>query len=422
MNKTANVIIWLLRIILPCLVIFGAVQLFKYMQATAPEQKRKRPQERKVFVEAEQVNLQNKVVQVHATGTVVPVERVTLKARVAGESLKLHPKFEPGEIIKKGEVIVMIDRADYLLEEKLAESQLIQAEYEYKVELGYQEVARHEWEMIEDNENASELEKELSLRKPHLKRVEAAVASAKTNLEQVRLNLQRTSVSLPFDALVISRAISIGSQINAQSELGVFVDASKFRVEVTIPFDQLDWVQFPVNGNSGSPVEIRPSGGSNGSALWQGVVTGLVPEIESLGRMAQLLIDVEKPLQGKVPLLLNSFVSVAIASRELKAVFIIPSRSVHNGDTVYVMNGESRVVFKKIIALWRDKKWIVVESGLEPGDTLITSDVPSAVPNMKVELLQESGDRGQESGDRDQESGDRRQESGVRRQGSGVRR
>ncbi|MDD2599151.1 MAG: efflux RND transporter periplasmic adaptor subunit [Kiritimatiellae bacterium] len=387
MNRGLKAFIWFLRITLPCLVIFGSIHIFKYMQATAPQQERKTPQERNVFVEAKQVNRQNKVVRIQATGTVVPVERVTLKARVAGEALQLHPKFEPGEIIKQGDVIVEIDRADYLLLEKLAASKLIQAEYEYKIELGYQDVARHEWEMIEDNESASELEKELSLRKPHLKRVEAAVALAKTNLEQARLDLQRTSITLPFDALVISRSISKGSQITTQGELGVFVDASKFRVVATVAFDQLSWIQLPVNGNAGAQVEITPSGGADGSARWQGVVTGLDAEIESLGRMAQVLIEVEKPLEGEVPLLLNSFVSVAIASRELQDVFVIPSSAVHNGELVYVMNAESRVDFKKINVVWRDSEWIVVDSGLEPGDALITSDVPSAVPNMKVEQV-----------------------------------
>ncbi len=393
MNKTANIGVWILRFALPLLVIFGAVKLYQYMLATAPEQQRKSPEERKVFVNALTMNRQNKVVHVRATGTVVPVERVELKARVSGEVLKLHPDFEPGEIIKKGEVIVMIDQADYLLAEKLAESQLIQAEYEYKLEMGYQEVARHEWEMIDNKGSASELEKELTLRKPHLKKVEAGVAAAKTNLEQARLNLERTSVTLPFDALVLVRDISVGSQVTTQSQLGVFVDADHFRVEVTVPFDQLDWITLPANGKRGAAVQIYPVGGSDGKALWQGTVTGLVPEIESQGRMAQLLVEVENPLKSEVPLLLNSFVSVAIASRELKDVFVIPSQAVHNGEFVYVMNAASRVVFKKIVAIWRDKEWVVAESGLDNGDNLIISDVPSAVPNMRVEQIEESVDR-----------------------------
>jgi len=387
MNKSANIIVWILRIALPVLVIYGAFLLYHYLLATAPEQMRKTPEERKVFVTALKMNPQSKVVRVRATGTVVPVERVALKARVAGEALKLHPEFEPGDIIKKGEVIVMIDQADYLLTEKLAQSQLVQAEYEYKLELGYQQVARHEWEMMDHNGTASELEKELTLRKPHLEKAEAGVAVARTNLEQVRLNLARTAVTLPFDALVLSRNLSVGSQVTAASELGVFVDASRFRVEVTVPFDQLDWIQMPSAGRPGTTVEIYPSGGSEDRPRWHGVVTGLAPEIESQGRMAQLLIEVQNPLAGEIPLLLNSFVSVAIASRELKDVFVIPSQAVHNGEVVYVINGESRVVFKTIVSIWRDKEWVVAVSGVDDGDILITSEVPAAVPNMRVEQL-----------------------------------
>lgn len=393
MNTGTKIILWVLRITLPCLVIGAAVVLYLYIMKTAPEHKRKRPEERKVFVEAAQVHLQNTVVHVHATGTVIPVERVALKARVSGEVLELNPQFEPGEIIKKGEVIVKIDQADYLLDEKLAESKLVQAEYEYKLELGHQEVARHEWEILDNPENATELEKELTLRKPHLKRAKAGVESAKTNLERARLNLQRTSVSLPFDALVLSRNVSVGSQVTAQSELGVFVDASRFRIEAIIPFDQLGWIKLPSGGEAGASAEIRPSGGSNESVCWQGTVTGLVPEIESRGRMAQLLIDVENPLEGDVPLLLNSYVLASIASRELKNVFVIPSRAVHNGDLVYVVNKESRVVFKKIGTIWRDKEWVVTESGVEDGDMVIISEVPSAVPDMRVEVIKKDDPR-----------------------------
>lgn len=388
MDKRASILLWILRFTLPLLVIFGAIKLYQYQLATAPQQARVNPQERKVFVNAVTMQRQKKVVSVRATGTVVPVERVALQARVAGEALELHPNFEPGEIIKKGEVIVSIDKADYHLAEQLAQSMLVQAEYEYKLELGYQEVAQHEWEMIEDKASATELEKELTLRKPHLQKVEARVASAKSALEQVRLDLARTSVTLPFDALVLERTVSMGSQVNPQSQLGIFVDASRFRVEVTVPFDQIGWIKMPTKDAPGASVQITASGGSSGNALWQGVVTGLAPEIESRGRMARLLVEVANPLAGEVPLLLNSFVSVAITSRELDNVFVIPALSVHNGEVVYVMNAESRVVFKTIVVIWRDQDWVVAESGLENGDVLIVSDIPAAVPNMRVEQIE----------------------------------
>ncbi len=366
--------------------------LFQYLMSTAPQQERKQPGERMVYVEAQRVARQTKIVRVHGTGKVVPIERVSLKARVSGEVLELNPHFDPGRIVKKGEVILWIDNADYLLAEKLAQSALIEAEYNYKVELGYQAVAQHEWKLLGSEESASQLENELALRKPHLARVKAGVASAETNLEQAQLNLTRTQLILPFDALVLSRNVSVGTQVNMQIELGVFVDASLFRIEAAIPFDRLDWVKFPEGDQPGAAVDICTSGGMAGCAEWTGFVTGLIPEIENMGRMVQLLIDVKNPLQGAVPLMLNSFVSVAVASQELKDVFVVPTHAVHNGDLVYIMDSDSRVKFRKINALWRDQEWLLTRTGLEDGDLLITSDVPSAVPNMKVERLEAGGD------------------------------
>ena len=221
---------------------------------------------------------------------------------------------------------------------------------------------------------------------------------------------------LPFDALVLNRAVSVGTQVNTQTELGVLVDASLFRVEVPLPVDRLEWIDFPGDNRKGAEVRIRASGGLSESAAWKGVVSKLIPEIEDQGRMAQVLIDVERPMEGDVPLLLNSFVSVAVSSRKLNDVFVIPSVAVHNGDIVYTVNGDSRISFRKIKPLWRDKEWVLTRSGVEQGQTLITTDVPSAVPNMKVVKVQESRLRSASGTTPD------KQASGVPSSPSGLRR
>lgn len=390
MNRTTTIVFWFLRIALPCAAIYGAVVFHRHLLATAPQQQRKPPEERRVAVETQQVVRQNQVVTIRATGTVVPVEEVALRARVSGEAVAINPRFEPGDIIPAGEIIVRIDQADYLLALRQAESALIQAEFNYKVELGYQEVARHEWELLDSRDTVSELEKELTLRKPHLAKAKAGVDSAKTALEQAHLNLSRTALALPFDALVLSRAVSAGAQINTQSELGVLVDASLFRVEATVPFDRLSWIALPGAERPGASVEIFASGDLGGSVKWRGRVSKLAPEIETRGRMARILIDVENPLQGKVPLLLNSFVSMDIAGRELKDVFVVPSQAVHNGDIVYVVSDESRIAFRRINPIWRDAEWVLTRDGLEEGDLLITTEVPSAVPDMQVKKVEHS--------------------------------
>ncbi|MFO7936203.1 MAG: efflux RND transporter periplasmic adaptor subunit [Kiritimatiellia bacterium] len=392
MSRSMRILIWTLRIVLPLAVIGGAAVLYNHIISSSPEQLRQPPQERRVYVQTRKIKRQDKSVSVRATGKVVPVEKVSLTVRVTGEVVQLNQFFEPGEIIKKGDPIVNIDKADYLLAVKQAESALIEAEYKYKVEQGYQEVARHEWDLLENRESVSPLEKELTLRRPHLQKAKAEVESAETELEQAKLNLTRTSISLPFDALVVNRDISVGSQVTSQVELGVLVDASLFRVEVTLPVDRLEWIDFPSDEKTGSEVTIYAPGNLSEQVSWKGVVSRLIPRIEDQGRLAQVLIDVRDPMKGDMPLLLNSFVSVSIASRELKGVFVIPSKAVHNGDIVYTVNSDSRISFRKIKILWRGREWVLTRSGVEDGQILVTTEVPSVVPGMQVIKVRETGD------------------------------
>ncbi len=390
MNKFRSAVLWGLRIALPCAVVYGAILCYEHLIATAPQQSRAEPGERAVSVETRIINRRNALVRIQTTGTVVPVEEVVLQARVSGEVKKLNPNFEPGEIIPRGEVIVRLDRDDYRLAVRQAESELVQAEYNYQLELGYQNVARHEWELLENRDSISELEKTLTLRKPHLDKVKAGLESAQTALELAKLNLSRTEITLPFDALVLSRAVSVGSQVSTQSQMGVLVDATLFRVDATVAFDRLRWIDFPADGAPGAPVELYAAGELGDSVKWHGRVSNMVPEIESLGRMARVLIDVQNPMSGQIPLLLNSFVSVAIAGRELQNVFVLPSPAVHNGDVVYVVGDDSRIIFRTIDPIWRDAERVFTREGFENGDVIVTTDVPSAVPGM---LIRDVGSR-----------------------------
>ncbi|MFD1079744.1 hypothetical protein, partial [Longispora fulva] len=48
-----------------------------------------------------------------ATGTVSPVEDITLSPLVGGEVVRRSPEFTPGGFVKKGAVLLQIDPSDY---------------------------------------------------------------------------------------------------------------------------------------------------------------------------------------------------------------------------------------------------------------------------------------------------------------------
>ncbi len=79
-----------------------------------------------------------------------PVEDVIISARVGGEVVRRAPAFVPGGFVKKGEVLLQIDPADYRNNLELRQSELLQAQTELDVEMGRQEVAQQDLELVGD--------------------------------------------------------------------------------------------------------------------------------------------------------------------------------------------------------------------------------------------------------------------------------
>ncbi len=450
-------LLWLLRLAVAGLIVCGGVLLYRHLLATAPQHERKPQGERQVTVEVTPLQAVSQAVTVSATGTVVPVHELSLMAQVAGRVVKVDPALEPGNRVQAGTVAVAIEQADYELAVQQAEAALVQkrnaladarvavgvsksgvvtaesalaqakaavvdAEYSYRLELGEQDVARHEWQMVEDRDTASDLDRELALRQPHLRKAEADVASAKAGVTsaeaslavaqanvttaetavgtaeasvkdaeatvaQARLDLARTTVTVPFDAVVSERNATVGTEVTTQTTLATLVDRTAFWVEVSVPYDNLAWIELPRDGKDGAKATVRIAGAMAETASWEGQVVACLPTIETSGREVRLLVQIPNPLeQNSIPLLLNAFVTLEIAGPPLDDVFVIPRRCLHNGNEAWVRDSEGRMAIRAVKTLWGNEESVVVRDGLAAGEELVLSDISSPVSGLKLLL------------------------------------
>jgi len=436
-------LVWALRLLVALLIVLASYWGYRRLLATAPVRQMRPPQERVAVVELTPLARTSRQVTVAATGTVVPARQLALTTRVPGEIATLHPALDPGGCLAAGEVAVTLDRTDYELavtradiqvararsalaqseisllqtvsEKTQAESQLVTAEYNHRLEQGQQSVARYQWEMLENKETATELEKELTLRQPHLRKAEADVESARAGvavaeqkiktaktgmdtaraalrdaeaaLEQARLDLARTEVRVPFAAVVLDRAASLGAQVTTQTQLAMLVDAEVFWARVSVPLDRVPWVRVRGNQEPGAKVVLRPTGSLSGRAEWTGEVVRRLPAIEEQGRQARFLVEVRNPLESAtLPLLLGAFVQAEIEGPEQRGVFAIPRSALREGRQVWLRNAEQRLEVVPVVIDWSDAETVLVSAGLEEGAMLVTSDIASPVPGMKLAL------------------------------------
>ena len=367
-------------LILCSVLILAAVGIAAVFILTAPKAEKQRPPKAAALVDTLLLEKSSETVVLELTGTVLPAEEVRLRARVGGEIISISPNFIDGGLLAKGEEAVRIDPVDYELAIAAAESALETARFNYKIELCRQDVARREWELLK-TDDATEQEKELALRVPHLAASKAALEAAEASVENARLDLDRTSVKAPFNATVLSRNANVGSQAATQDVLAVLAGTDAYWIIVSIPVDRLEWIEIP-----GSRAAVHSFSG----AQREGRVIKLLANLEEQGRMARVLIEVNDPLglkpgnEEKNRLLIGEYVRAEIEGRELKEVYSIPRKALHNDKEIWIATEEGTLDVRQVEVLWRDGGRILIRDGLSDGEQLIVSDITAPIQGMPV--------------------------------------
>ncbi len=357
------------------LAILGAGVLVK----TAPKAEKKSPLKRTPLVETQGLKRVDETVVLQLTGTVIPAEKVQLRARISGEIISISADFVDGGLLEKGAAILKIDPIDYELALAAARSQLATAQFNHKMELGRHDVAQCEWDQLKID-NATEQEKELALRTPHLAASQASLHAAEALLKKAQLDLSRTQLRSPFNAVVLTRDVNIGSQTTPAGQLAWLAGTDTYWVQVSIAIDRLPWVEIP-----GSRVKVLSSSG----AVREGHVIRLLGDIEARGRMARILVEVDDPLclkpenKARKSLLLGEYVRVEIKGRELKAVHTIPRKALRENDLVWVARNH-KLEIRPAHVLWRGKKNVLIQALDGEGNLLIISDLITPIQGMRI--------------------------------------
>jgi RND family efflux transporter MFP subunit len=396
----------IMRLIICLLLIAAGILGARFLIATKPKANKRSPVKMVSLVQTVTLEPENYTFNIPAMGTVLPAREIGLKVPVTGEVIYMHPEFTEGGILAKGTKVLQIEPKDYELAVLQKQRALADAEYSYKLEQGHQDVARQEWSLLYGDRAINDGESDLALRKPHLEKVQVEIKAARAELEQAKINLQRTSLAVPFNVMVLKSYVDLGSQVSSQEKLADLVGTDTYRVQVSLPVDRLKWIEIPNDEQgAGSAVKIV----YREDKLKTGKVVRLLPDLSKEGRMALLLIEVNDPLDLQVKdekrpmLLIGEYVRVLIEGEELSDVYRIPRSAIRNDREVWIVNEENKLTIRPVETIWRDEDSVVVQDGLKSGELLVVSDIAGPVAGMPLRIEQPDAAR-QESGEQMQES------------------
>ncbi|MEM1414791.1 MAG: efflux RND transporter periplasmic adaptor subunit [Myxococcota bacterium] len=376
-----------LKYVLPFFVVALGVGAFMALLKSRPEPPRTARTEEGLLVEVSPVVRETQEVAVDARGQVIPAQRVIISPQVTGTVSWMAENLVPGGRFERGATLFRLDARDYRLNLESQQSNLSSANLELQLERGRQVVAEREWQVFGAPDDSSEAGRALARREPQLENAEVSVAAAESGVERARLDLSRTRVTAPFNAMVLTESVDRGQLVGPTSQVVTMVGTDAFWVEVAIPVAQLSALRIPGAGaEEGSAVVVRQAVGGQ-TIERSGRVLRLLPDLDPAGSMARLLVEIADPLEGSgagLPLLLGSYVEVAIAATPLEDVVEVPRYAVREGNRAFVMNDADELEVRELTVVWGRQDTVLVSEGLEAGEQLITSRVPSPVPGLKL--------------------------------------
>ena len=381
----------IVRIILSIVLIAAGIAGARYLIHTKPKANRRPPVKMAPLVKTVPLQLDTLKVTVPAMGSVIPAREMVLKVPVAGEIVDISSEFTVGGLLKENAMILQIDPKDYELALQQKQRSLSDAEYAYKLELGRQDVARREWNLLYGDKGNEQVESELALRKPHLEKAQVDVEAAKAELEQAQINLARTRVAAPFNGLVLNKYVELGSQVSSQEKLADLVGTDAYWVQVSVPVEHLKWLKIPKDySEGGAPATIYYREGS----VRPGRVIRLLADLSQEGRMARLLVEIKDPLDllakdgRRPPLLIGEYVRVLIEGADLPDVYRIPRFALRNDSQVWILDQEAKLSIRPVETIWRDEEFVFVRDGLQSEDRLIISALAAPVDGMQLRMEQ----------------------------------
>lgn len=296
--------------------------------------------------------LSNRVV---VTGSVFANESLEIKGEVSGKITNIS--FQEGKRVSKGELLVQIndDEVEAQLEKQLHNQALYKS-----IEARQDTLKKRDAISQEEYDNAYN----------RLKTTEA-------DIKLLEAQLAKTRIRAPFSGVIGLRYVSEGAYISPNSVIATLYSINPAKIE------------FSVAGRYSTQVKVGQKikfNIENDEQELEGTVYAIEPQIDPNTRTLKVraLADNSKGL-----LLPGQFVRVELILETTDNAILIPTESVipiMNGHKVYVKkDGKSKEV--NVQTGIRTNLELEILSGLNTGDTLITTGLLQLRPGMVVEVV-----------------------------------
>jgi membrane fusion protein (multidrug efflux system) len=289
-----------------------------------------------------------------AVGSLVAVQGVMIAAEMTGKVVKIA--FEPGSMVRAGDLLVQQDTAAEEAELRSAEATVGLTRLTF--------------------ERARRLLAEGTFSQAEYDKADAEYKQARAQTDNIRAAIAKKTIRAPFTGLLGIRLVNLGQMLSPGDEIVSLQSLDPIYANFSLPQQQLTRIR--------QDLKVRVTTDARPGEVIEGTITAINPQVETATR--NIMVQATIP-NGNQHLRPGMFINVAVLLPEKDTVLVIPATAVLNApysDSVFIVESDARdkesspgkAVRQQFVKLdERRGDFVAVIAGLKEGETVVSTGV-----------------------------------------------
>ena len=332
---------------------------------------------RGVPVLAEPVATRDVPVYLRGLGSVSAFNTVTVKARVDGQITRIN--FREGQEVKQGDLLVEIDPRPYTAQLHTAEANLAKDEAtlaDAKLNLGrYTEL----WKQGVISQQQYNTQQSL------VGQLQGSIGADQAAIENAKLQLVYSRITSPIEGRIGLRLVDIGNMVHASDQNGLLVITQMHPIAVLFTLPE-DYIPQVLQHMRKGPLAVDAYTRDDRTKLASGKLLTLNNEIDSTTGTNKYKAVFQNEDRVLWP---NQFVNIRLLLETKQNAITVPAAAIQRGNQgtfTYVVKSDNTVEPRVVKVGVTEGNLAAIESGLQPGEVVVTDGQDKLQPGAKVEV------------------------------------